>query len=93
MVKHIVLFNFKEGVDKDQAAETARTALEPLADRIPGVLKLEARRTYAGADLALYCEFESREALTVYADHPLHVEAKGKFFHLLASRTAADYEI
>ena len=26
-------------------------------------------------------------------DHPLHTEAKSHFFHLLSSRTAADYEI
>ena len=93
MVKHIVLFNFKEGVDKDQAAAVAMNALEPLKDKIPGVITLEARRTFAGADLALYSEFESREAAAFYADHPLHAEAKSKFFPWLESRVAADYEI
>lgn len=93
MVKHIVLFNFKEGVNKDEAAAIAQKALEPLIDQIPGVLKLEARRTFAGADLVLYSEFESREACAFYADHPLHAEAKSHFFHLLDSRVAADYEL
>ena len=93
MVKHIVLFNFKEGVDKDQAAQVAREVLEPLADKIPGVLKLEVRRTFSGSDLVLYSEFESREAAAFYADHPLHAEAKSHFFHLLDSRVAADYDV
>jgi len=43
-------------------------------------------------DYALYSEFESREALAAYATHPLHEEAKTKFFHLLDKRYAADYE-
>ena len=93
MVKHIVLFNFKEGVDKDQAAAIAQAAIEPLAGKIPGVLKLECRRTFAGADLCLYSEFATREDAAVYADHPLHAEAKTKFFPMVASRVAADYEM
>ena len=48
---------------------------------------------FGGVDFALYTELESREALAVYADHPLHTEAKSHFFHLLSSRTAADYEV
>ena len=54
---------------------------------------MEVRKTYAGADFALYCELESREAMEAYAVHPLHEAAKSHFFHLLSSRTVADYEI
>ena len=31
--------------------------------------------------------------MAFYADHPLHTEAKSKFFHLLSDRVAADYEV
>ena len=41
----------------------------------------------------LYSEFDSREALNGYADHPLHVEAKSHFFPWVASRMPADYEV
>ena len=44
-------------------------------------------------DYALYSEFESRESLSAYAVHPLHLEAKTHFFHLLESRVAADYDV
>ena len=93
MVKHIVLFTVKEGQDKEQVAKIAASVLEPLVGKIDGLTHVEVRRTYAGADIALYCELESREAMAYYADHPLHTEAKSHFFHLLSSRIAADYEV
>ena len=93
MVKHIVLFTVKEGLDKDAVAKTAASVLEPLAGRIEGLTHVEVRRTYAGADIALYCELESREAMDAYAVHPLHEEAKDRFFHMLSGRVAADYEV
>lgn len=93
MVKHIVLFTVKEGQDKEQVAKIAASVLEPLAGKIDGLTHVEVRRTYAGADIALYCELESREAMDAYAVHPLHEEAKTHFFHLLAGRVAADYEV
>ena len=93
MVKHIVLYTFKEGVNKDDAVQLIASVLEPLVGKIPGLLYMEIRRAFNGMDYALYSEFESREALTAYASHPLHIEAKGHFFHLLDSRVAADYDV
>lgn len=93
MVKHIVLYTLKEGVDKEEAVKLIASVLEPLVGKIPGLLHMEIRRAYVGMDYALYSEFESREALAAYATHPLHEEAKGHFFHLLDKRVAADYEV
>ena len=93
MVKHIVLFRVKEGVDVAETAKIAESVLVPLVGKIEGLTHLEISRTFAGADIALYCELESREAMAFYADHPLHTEAKNHFFHLLSSRIAADYEV
>ena len=93
MVKHIVLYTFKEGVNKAEAVKIVASVLEPLVGKIPGLLKMEIRQAYSGMDYALYSEFESKEALTAYATHPLHQEAKTHFLHLLDSRVAADYEV
>jgi len=93
MVKHIVMYTLKEGVEKESAVELIRSVLEPLVGRIPGLMHLEVRRAFNGLDYALYSEFESRDALTSYAVHPLHLEAKEKFHHLLDKRYAADYEV
>ncbi|MBR4866189.1 MAG: Dabb family protein, partial [Clostridia bacterium] len=50
-----------------------------LLSSLPGLQHLEVRLAYRGMDYALYSEFESRQALETYAEHPLHIEAKGKF--------------
>ena len=83
MVKHIVLYNLKEGYEKDSTVKFIASTLEPLVGKIPGLLHLEVRRTFQGMDYALYSEFESREAMEAYAVHPLHIAAKDQFFHML----------
>ena len=92
MVKHIVVYTLKEGVDKDEAVTLVASKLEPLVGKIPGLLHLEIRQCFNGMDYALYSEFESRELLAAYAIHPLHLEAKTHFSHFIGTRTAADYE-
>ena len=93
MVKHIVLYTLKEGVDKAAAVELIRSVLEPLAGQIPGLQKMEIRRAYQGLDYALYSEFENAQALKEYASHPLHLAAKEHFWHMLDQRYSADYEV
>ena len=93
MVKHIVLYNFKPEVDKEACVKLIASLLEPLVGKIPGLLHLEIRQAFNGMDYALYSEFESREALSAYAVHPLHLEAKKHFAHLLSTRVAADYDL
>ena len=93
MVKHIVLYTLKEDVNKAEAVKLIASVLEPLVGQIPGLLHLEIRQAFNGMDYALYSEFESREALSAYAVHPLHLEAKKHFAHLLSPRVAADYDL
>ena len=93
MVKHIVLYTLKEGVDKKEAVALIESVLVPLVGKIEGLNHVEVKKTFAGMDFALYCELESKEAMAAYAVHPLHEEAKTHFFDKLASRVAADYEI
>ena len=93
MVKHIVLYTFKEGVNKDEAVKLIASVLEPLVGKIPGLTYMEIRGAFNGMDYALYSEFESREALKNYAVHPLHLEAKEHFFQMLDSRVCADYDM
>ena len=93
MVKHIVVYTFKEGVDKAEAIKIVADVLEPLVGKIPGLRVMQIRPCYQGGmDYCLYSEFESRELLESYAGHPLHLEAKTHFHHFIETRTAADYE-
>jgi len=94
MVKHIVIYTFKEGVNKEEAVSVIKEQLEPLVGVIPGLTHMEIRATYAGGmDYALYSEFENKEALTNYATHPAHLAAKEHFWNFLDSRVCADYEL
>lgn len=94
MVKHIVIYTLKEGVNKPEAVEIIRSVLEPLVGVIPGLSHLEIRAAYQGGmDYALYSEFESKEALANYVNHPAHLAAKEHFWHFLDSRVCADYEV
>lgn len=93
MVKHIVLYTLKEGVNKEEAVKIIKDQLEPLVGVIPGLTHMEIRQAYQGMDYALYSEFESREALSAYATHPAHLAAKDHFWHFLDSRVAADYDL
>lgn len=94
MVKHIVVYTLKEGVEKKAAVEKIASLLEPLVGQIPGLRHLEVRPTCQGEqDYALYSEFDSRQALADYAVHPLHLAAKEQFHHFLATRVCADYEV
>ena len=93
MVKHIVAFTFAEGIDKAPTVKFIAGLLEPLVGQIPGLLKMEVRRCFAGMDYALYSEFERPEDVPAYRAHPLHQEAKKHFHHLLDTRVSADYEV
>jgi len=93
MVKHIVVYTIKEEFDKDEAVKLIASKLEPLVGQIPGLLKMEVRRCFAGMDYALYSEFERKEDVKAYRAHPLHQEAKSHFHHMLATRVSADYEV
>ena len=93
MVKHIVMYTLKEGVEKEAAVELIRSVLEPLVGKIPGLQHLEVRRAFNGLDCALYSEFESKEALAAYREHPAHLAAKEHFWKFLDTRVCADYEV
>ena len=92
MVKHIVLYTLKDGVEKKEAVALIESVLVPLVGKIPGLKHMEVKLAFNGMDYALYSEFDSRADLEAYAVHPLHLEAKSHFHHLLATRVAADYE-
>ena len=94
MVKHIVIYTLKEGVNKPEAVELIRSVLEPLVGVIPGLQKMEIRACYQGGmDYALYSEFDCKESLANYAEHPAHLAAKAHFWEMLDSRVCADYEV
>ena len=93
MVKHIVLYTLKEGVEKKEAVALIESVLVPLVGKIPGLKHMEVKLAFNGMDYALYSEFDTAEDVKNYRAHPLHQEAKSHFHHFLDTRVSADYEV
>ena len=79
MVKHIIFFTLKADADKAAVIAAAENALMPLVGRIPGLMKMEVRKTFCGPDFVLYSEFESREALSCMPITPCMWKPKAGF--------------
>jgi len=92
MVKHIVMWKLR---DKADAAEI-KECLEALAGRIPGLLNIEVGIDFLeseqSADVVLYAELESREALKTYQSHPEHQAVVPLVKEAAIARTVVDYE-
>jgi len=98
-IRHIVMWN----VRGDDAAARARnvallkSGFESLRGRVPGLLHLEvgvdeSRVDYA-CDVVLLSEFDSREALAAYAQHPEHLRVRQALGDLRSARHQVDYEV
>jgi hypothetical protein len=99
VIKHIVMWNVRgetEGVRANNL-HMLKEQFESLRGRIPGMRKLEvgideSRIGYA-CDAVLYTEFDSREALLEYADHPEHLRVREALDGMRVARHQVDYEV
>ncbi len=100
MIKHIVIWKLKEraeGSSKSEIAAKAKELLEGLNGKIPGLLRLEVgidfAHTDSSADLVLYSEFDSKESLERYRNHPEHLRVAEFVSRIHSERQTVDYEL
>ena len=100
MIKHLVLWKLKEtaeGFNKAENAQRIKSELETLRGKIAEIKALEVGLNFndsaAAYDVALYSEFESREALDIYQKHPEHVRVAALVNQFREERVVADYEV
>lgn len=100
MVRHIVLWSLKpeaRGRSKRENALLIKQQLESLVGSVPGLLRAEVGIDFGGTgqsfDIALVAEFESREALAGYRDHPAHQAVVTFIREVREERVAVDYEV
>jgi heme-degrading monooxygenase HmoA len=98
-IKHVVMWNVRGDDDASRARNLAllKAEFESLRGRIPGLLHLEvgvddSRIDYA-CDVVLITEFESRQALAAYAQHPEHLRVRRALGDLRSARHQVDYEM
>jgi len=99
MIKHIVLWNFKQSLaaeEKEVAAERMKKELEAIKSLVPGTIEIQVVKNEmdsSNCDIALISTFESKEALDQYQGHPKHLEAKDFIVGVVERRVCLDYEI
>ena len=96
MLKHIVMFTFKDENKKENLIKTKKM-LEALLDTVPTLKSMEVginlSQEERAMDLSLYSEFENEEGLKLYANHPEHLEVV-KFIKSVATGSkVSDYTV
>ena len=95
MVKHVVVWKIKDQTQKAAHANAVKRAMEALRGHIPGMIAIEVGIDIGydaqADDVVLYAEFEDRDALDVYQNHPLHQDAKAIVKVLTTDRRAVDW--
>lgn len=93
MIKHIVLWKFQEGTEKEQ--ETFLEGLRGLMGIIPEIREQEVGRncTLGNYDAALISVFDNLEALERYKNDPRHRAVAEICARIRIDRVAVDMEL
>ena len=96
MMKHVVMWSFKEGVSLEDQLEMKRQ-LESLQGVVPSLVRIEigldVSKTDAAMDMVLCTEFEDESGLKAYATHPEHLKVVEFVKTLVCKRAVVDYII
>ena len=101
MIRHIVMFQFKEEAEGRTKAENVaitKNMLDALPEKIPQILSSETHINDKCAndtnyDLLLISDFASFEDLNTYIVHPDHKDVGAFMRPVRLSRSCIDYEI
>lgn len=97
MVKHMIIWHLKDGIDKDAVSQDIKVSLEGLVGKIDGLREMKIlteKLTSSSGDIMMDSLFESDDALKNYQKHPLHVEiANSKVRPFVDTRLSFDYEV
>lgn len=96
MVKHIVIWKLKDELSAEEkivAKNNIKSMLESLNGKIEGLINLVVGFNYKqGFDLCLVADYEDRDALEFYQEHPEHLKCKEYIHTVICDRVSCDYE-
>ena len=96
MVKHIVMFDFKDENREDNIRE-AKEMLEALLGKVPSLNSMEVGVNFSkesrAMDLSIYTEFDDRAGLDAYAIHPEHLKVIKFIKTVVTSSKVSDYNL
>lgn len=94
MIRHVVMFKFKEETDKKARQEFVDT-LHRLLDDIEVVRRLEVGKNFTDSprtcDIVLLVDVDNEAALKIYADHPKHQPVKQRAGEICEASYVVDY--
>jgi hypothetical protein len=94
MVKHIVMFDFKDK-NREENIKKAKEMLLALLERVPSLKKMEVGINFSteerAMDLSIYTEFEDKKGLESYAIHPQHLEVVAFIKTVVTGSKVSDY--
>jgi quinol monooxygenase YgiN len=100
MIKHIIMWRLRdsaEGFSKAENAQRVKQQLEELGRRIQEIKHLEVginiNTTQDAFDVVLYSEFENRDDLDRYQNHPARLAFKEFIGEIRSEKRIVDYEV
>jgi hypothetical protein len=94
MVKHIVIFDFKDE-NKTENLYKAKIMLEALLDAVPTLRSIEVGLNFSNEeramDLSIITAFDDKEGLNLYANHPEHLEVVAFLKTVVNGSKVVDY--
>lgn len=100
MVKHIILWQFKDELSEEEKlmrAKEIKAGLEGLKGKVEGLEEITVQTeklATSNADVMLDCTLKDEKALAVYAKYPEHVAvAENKIKPFIKTRICMDFEV
>ncbi len=100
MIRHIVVFKFHDfahGKPKPENLKEAKALLEGLPARIKALKRMEVGTNFGSGpfhwDQILISEFETKQDLQAYLDHPEHRKVADYLAKVRDQRAVVDYEV
>lgn len=93
MIRHIVLWQLKPELNKEETYIKWKAMFGAFAQQVPGLKNLGVYKSFAGWDLCLVSEHENKEALEAYQEHPEHIKAVTVVRSGIVDRAFCDFEI
>jgi len=94
MVRHIVMFDFKENKKKENI-QKAKEMLENLINTIPTLKSMEVGVNFSSEDramdLSIITSFDDKAGLEAYAIHPEHLKVVEFIKTVVNSSKVSDY--
>lgn len=93
MIQHIVMWTFKDGIDKEKTFNEINAIFESFKHKVPGMKSLTLYRGFQGFDVCLISIHEDKAALDAYQVFPEHEAVKVVIANVREERASCDFEI